>query len=55
MVLKSQMPPDSITPKLLELALDAMEVVPGYLPSGTFVCGTVCKETMILWLVSDEN
>jgi hypothetical protein len=28
-VLKSHMPPDSITPKLLELALDAMEVVPG--------------------------
>ena len=35
---ESQMPPDSITPELLELAPDSMEVVPESLPLGAFLC-----------------
>ena len=38
MVPESQMPPDSITPELLELAPDSMEVVPESLPLGAFLC-----------------
>ena len=35
---ESQMPPDSITPELLELAPESMEVVPESLPLGAFLC-----------------
>ena len=39
MALDSQEPDEGITPELLELPPDSMEVVPDSLPPGAFVCG----------------